>query len=74
MKFVEHENLIKLKEIIENPEEIIIVMELAMVDLFAFMTNEEYRPRGRFTEKEARSIFTQIVNGKPFFLFVVKSY
>jgi len=64
MKHVHHENLVRLIEIVENPSEIILVMELAMTDLFAYMTTGQFRPAGRLPENEAKGIFRQIVEGE----------
>ncbi|KAL6069519.1 CAMK/RAD53 protein kinase Cds1 [Balamuthia mandrillaris] len=58
MKHVQHPNLVRLVEVIENPVETCIVMDYASGgDLYTHIVSSE---RGRLTEDEARRIFVQI--------------
>jgi len=61
MKVLHHPNLIKLTDVLENPQEIIIIMEYASHgDLFEYIVTQENQ---RLTEKLARPIFFQIALG-----------
>eukprot|EP00826_Nyctotherus_ovalis_P035466 TRINITY_DN3049_c0_g2_i7.p1 TRINITY_DN3049_c0_g2~~TRINITY_DN3049_c0_g2_i7.p1 ORF type:complete len:203 (+),score=43.14 TRINITY_DN3049_c0_g2_i7:298-906(+) len=61
MKNIEHDNLIKLYEVISTPKEICIAMELAKgVSLLNYMEAHE---GGKLSEKEACVIFKGIVLG-----------
>lgn len=60
MKQLDHPSLVHLIDILENPSEIIIVMELAKRDLFAYIASK--RP-ARLDEEEAKRILLQIAQG-----------
>jgi len=61
MRHMNHPNLIKLIDVVENPEQIIIIMELASSgDLHHFITSQ---PQYRLSEDKARIIFKQIAKG-----------
>jgi serine/threonine protein kinase len=64
MKLVNHENIVKLKEVVETEKEIFIVMELVTGgELFDKIINEKY-----FTEETARRYFQQLICGRKKFL------
>ena len=61
MKHLNHPNVIKLIDIVENPSEIIIVMEYASLgDLFDHIIRQ---PRGKLSETETKRIFVQVALG-----------
>jgi serine/threonine protein kinase len=61
MKHVNHKNLVRLINVIENPKEICIVMEYASSgDLYTHIISS---PNMRLSEKEARKIFYQAARG-----------
>ena len=62
MKVVRHHNLIKLLDVLENPQEIIIIMEYASHgDLFEYIVTQ---PENRLSEEQAKHLFAQIALGK----------
>ena len=61
MKLVEHPNVVKLIDLLENPSEIMLIMEYAADgDLFERINGS---PHNRMTEDESRPIFRQIALG-----------
>lgn len=61
MKHLTHKNLVTLIDVVENPEEIIIIMEYASAgDLH---THLSHQPDWRLDENAARNIFKQIAKG-----------
>lgn len=75
MKHLNHPNVIKLIDILENPTEIIIVMEYASLgDLFDHITEQ---PHGKLPEPAAQRIFLQVARGKIIifiFIFILFSW
>lgn len=62
MKLLRHPNLIRLIDVLENPQEIVIVMEYASQgDLFEYIVTKDNH---RLTEEQAKPIFIQIALGK----------
>lgn len=61
MKVLRHPNLIKLLDVLENPQEIIIIMEYAAHgDLFEYIVTQS---NNRLSEETAKSLFCQIALG-----------
>lgn len=61
MKHMNHKNLVQLIDVVENPEEIVIIMEYASRgDLHNHLSQQ---PNWRLEEDQARTIFKQIAKG-----------
>ena len=69
MRHMNHKNLVALIDVVENPEEIIIIMEYASHgDLH---THLSHQPNWRLSEDDARNIFKQVAKGNPFLFDVL---
>jgi len=60
LQHMDHPNLVRLYDVIENPSELIMVMELAQTDLFTYLTS---KLEGHMDEDEAKRIMHQIALG-----------
>jgi len=61
MKVLKHPNVIKLTEVLENPQDIIIIMQYASQgDLFEYIVTRENQ---RLTEEQAKPLFFQVAQG-----------